>query len=79
MIVFRVESITCEKNLKYRAMYLFLVHNCMRLLKELVPLSNAPLILPRNLKMALANALIDVTLSRMYPEVYHMILSYVEV
>jgi hypothetical protein len=45
----------------------------------MVPLSQTGLIVPRNLKNALANSLIDVTLSKLYPELYDTLLTYVQV
>ncbi|KAJ8927426.1 hypothetical protein NQ314_020096, partial [Rhamnusium bicolor] len=75
---FRLESITSEINLIYRVVYLYLLHNTANLLRKQVPLSRTGLILPRNLKHALSNSLLDVTLGRLYPEVHNIIFEYVQ-
>ncbi|CAH1953846.1 unnamed protein product [Acanthoscelides obtectus] len=75
---FRLESATCETNLKYRSIYLYLVHHATRLVEKLVPKPKIALVLPRVLKLALSNCLLDVTFARLYPEVHVLILSYVE-
>ncbi|XP_056634769.1 rotatin-like isoform X1 [Diorhabda sublineata] len=75
---FRIESISSENNLKCRATYLYLLHNCANLLEKLVPLSKSSTVLPKNFKTALANSLLDVTFSRLYPTVHNKILTYVE-
>nr|CAH7739552.1 unnamed protein product [Callosobruchus chinensis] len=75
---FRLESATCETNLKYRSIYLYLVHHTVCLLEKLVPKRKSASILPRVLKVALSNCLLDVTFARLYPGVHAVILSYVE-
>ncbi|KAJ8948141.1 hypothetical protein NQ318_009228 [Aromia moschata] len=75
---FRLESVTSDTNLTFRVIYLYLVHNCANLLIRLIPLSKTGLILPRNLKIALSNTILDVTLSKLHPEVHSLILEYVE-
>nr|CAI5848647.1 unnamed protein product [Callosobruchus analis] len=75
---FRLESATCESNLKYRSIYLYLVHHTVCLLEKLVPKVKSGSILPRVLKVALSNCLLDVAFARLYPGVHAVILSYVE-
>ncbi|XP_074031734.1 rotatin homolog anastral spindle 3 isoform X2 [Leptinotarsa decemlineata] len=75
---FRLESVTFESNLNYRVIYIYLLHSCVNLLKKIVPISKTDLILPRNLKSALANSLLDVTFSRLYPHAHNFILDYVQ-
>lgn len=43
-----------------------------------MPLSQTGLIIPKILKVALSNSLVDVILSKLYPDVYKVLLNYVE-
>ncbi|CAG9829728.1 unnamed protein product [Diabrotica balteata] len=75
---FRIESVSFEKNLQYRVIYLYLLHNTTNLLQALVPYSKCASVLPRNLRSALSNSLLDVTFSRLYPEVHNKIFTYIQ-
>lgn len=68
-----------ETDLKSRAIYLYLVHNCANTLKSMVPLDKTGFILPNNLRTALSNCLLDVALARLYPTLHDLILEYVKV
>ncbi|CAH1155943.1 unnamed protein product [Phaedon cochleariae] len=75
---FRLESMSCDNNIKYRVVYIYLLLNCTKLLSKLVPVDKAHIILPRNLKTALSNCLLDVTFGRLYQNAHNMILNYVQ-
>ncbi|XP_018573187.1 rotatin [Anoplophora glabripennis] len=75
---FRVKFMISETKSVYRIIYLYLIHNTTMLLQHFVPLSEASMILPRNLKSALSNSLLDVILGKIYPEVYSILLNYVK-
>lgn len=75
----RLESLLAETDLKCRAVYLCLVHNCANTLKVMVPTDKTGFILPNNLKIALSNCLLDVALARLYQPLHGLILEYVQV
>lgn len=68
-----------ETDLRSRATYLYLLHNCSNILKSLVPMDKTAFILPNNLRIALSNSLLDVSLARLYPTLHRVIRDYVEV
>lgn len=68
-----------ETDLKSRAVYLYLLHNCANTLKSMVPLDKTGFILPNNLKITLSNCLLDVALARLYPNLHGLILDYLQV
>lgn len=68
-----------ETDLNTRAIYLYLVHSCVKSLKSMVPLDKTGFILPNNLRIALSNCLLDVALARLYPALHEIILDYVKV
>jgi hypothetical protein len=74
-----VEATSEDRNVNHRVTQLCVLHNCANFLVKMVSLSQTGLIVPRNLKNALANSLIDVTLSKLYPELYDTLLTYVQV
>ncbi|CAG9862356.1 unnamed protein product [Phyllotreta striolata] len=75
---FRVECLSSEENIKFRGVYLCLLHHCLDVLQRLTPHSKSITVLPRNLKSSLANSLLDVTFSRLYPTAHNRILNFVE-
>lgn len=78
MDFFRLESCTSENNLNSRALYLHILHTCASTLNKLVAPAECIYLLPPNFKKALSNSLMDVTLSRLYPEVHEILLEYVQ-
>ena len=77
--ILRIEATSDDSDLNIRAIQLCFLHNCANFLSRMIPLSQTGLILPRNLKNALANSLVDVTLSKLYPNLYNTLLNYVQV
>ncbi|KAJ8910706.1 hypothetical protein NQ315_002033 [Exocentrus adspersus] len=75
---FRMKCVFSERNSAYRLIYFYLTHNVSLLLKHLIPESKMSIILPRNLKCALSNSLLDVLLRTLYPEAHETILNYVK-
>ncbi|RZC42072.1 rotatin [Asbolus verrucosus] len=75
---FRIEATSDDSNLNNRVAQLCFLHNCGHFLVKMIPITQTGLILPRNLKNALANSLVDVTLAKLYPELYKTLLNYVQ-
>lgn len=76
---FRIESLSCDQELNSRAIYLCLLHHCVNFMKHFVPNDKLRLIIPKKLKITLSNALLDVALSKLYPELYETMQGFVEV
>lgn len=76
---FRVESLSCDKELNSRAIYLCLLHHCVNFMNNFIPIDKMNVIVPKKLKITLTNALMDVTLSKLYPNLYEILLQFVEV
>lgn len=79
LFCFRIEAASDDSNLHNRVTQLCFLHNCGNFLTRMVPLTQTGLILPRNLKNALADSLVDVTLLKLYPNLYNTLLDYVQV
>ncbi|XP_044270747.1 rotatin isoform X1 [Tribolium madens] len=75
---FRVEAAGDDSNLQNRVTQLCVLHNCSEFLARFVPLEQTGIILPRNLKNSLADSLVDVTLLKLYPDLYNILLNYVQ-
>ncbi|KAK5645259.1 hypothetical protein RI129_006559 [Pyrocoelia pectoralis] len=75
---FRLEVTSDESNTASRSTHLRLLSICCNLLIRLIPLNVADFILPRQMKNALSNCLLDVSLARLYPNIHENIFQFVK-
>ncbi|KAK4876162.1 hypothetical protein RN001_012584 [Aquatica leii] len=75
---FRLEVTSDESNVISRISFLRLLCNCSNLLTNLIPIDAADQILPKSMKNALSDCLLDPALSRLYPSTHETILQFVK-
>ncbi|XP_031350383.1 rotatin isoform X3 [Photinus pyralis] len=75
---FRLEVTSDETNTTNRTTHLRLLSSCCNLIIRLIPLNVADFILPKQMKNALSNCLLDVSLARLYPNIHENILQFVK-
>ncbi|KAL3273445.1 hypothetical protein HHI36_014889 [Cryptolaemus montrouzieri] len=75
---YRIELSTNRSNAKLRALHLCILHECVYLLENFIPLDKCIHILPKSLKNSLALSLLDIPMAKLYPELHSKILNYVK-